>query len=118
MYKYYNANSLGRLQEDCTVRSISCATGKSWDYVYSQLSNEARNRGTMMDNRDFIIEYLDSRYESVDVEGMSVGEVSAMYSDCIVLITMSNHITCSKFGTIYDTFDPRYKRAEFCWIVR
>lgn len=117
MYRYYNANALGRLQEDCTVRSISCATGKSWDYVYSQLSHEARKKGTMMDNREFIIEYLDERYDYVDVTGLNVGEVSEKYSDHIVLISMSNHITCSKFGVIYDTFDPRYKEAEFCWVV-
>ena len=41
MYKYYNANVLGKESDDCTIRAISCATGKSWDYVYEHLSNIA-----------------------------------------------------------------------------
>lgn len=35
----------------------------------------------------------------------------------VILITMNGHITCSKYGIIYDTFDPRDREAEFVWIV-
>lgn len=31
MYKYYNANPLGRHVSDCSVRAISLATDRSWD---------------------------------------------------------------------------------------
>lgn len=34
-----------------------------------------------------------------------------------ILITMFGHITCSKYGVIYDSFDPRERPAEFAWIV-
>lgn len=117
MYKYLNNNALGKFENDCTIRAISYATGKSWDRVYEHLSDIAQAQGTMMDDRNFIIEYLDRRYERVPVYEETVGEVSERYSDYIVLITMSSHITCSKFGTIYDSFDPRHKKAEFCWII-
>lgn len=117
MYKYYNANVLGRFANDCTIRAISCATGKSWDYVYEHLSDIAQSQGTMMDSREFIVDYLDRRYNRLPVYDETTGDVSDRYKDCIVLITMNGHITCSKYGTIYDSFDPRDRKAEYCWLI-
>ena len=57
-YKYYNNNALGKFENDCTIRSISCATGKSWDYIYDYMSDLAQSKGTMMDDRNFIISFL------------------------------------------------------------
>ena len=118
MYKYYNANALNRFQNDCVIRSISVATGMSWDDVYECLSDIARSQGTMMDDREFVREYLSSNYEQLRYIPATVGEVSAMYRDNIVLITMNGHITCSKYGVIYDTFDCREREAESAWIVK
>ena len=118
MYKFYNANALGKYEEDCTVRSISCATNKSWDQVYDELSDIAQYQGTMMDNRDFIIDYLDSQYERIDVGNETVGIISSEFKNNIVLITMPGHITCSKYGVIYDTFDCRDRQAEYVWIIK
>lgn len=118
MYKYLNNNALGKFENDCTIRAISCATDKSWDMVYEHLSDIAQAQGTMMDDRDFITDYLDRRYERVPVYDETVGDVSNRCKNNIVLITMVGHITCSKYGTIYDSFDPRERKAEYCWIVR
>ena len=117
-YKYYNANALGKFSEDCTVRSISCATGKSWDEVYDILSDEAQKEGTMMDNSKFIQDYLDKRYFRIPHIKGTVGQISEMFSDNILLITMKNHIVCSRYGIIYDTFDCRNRNVEYVWIVR
>lgn len=96
-YRYLNNNALGRFQNDCTVRSIACATGKSWDYVYEHLSDIAQSQGTMMDDREFIIEYLDRRYKRIPFARGTVGEIAEKYKNNIVLITVPNHITCAKF---------------------
>ena len=119
MYEYYNSNALGKFEDDCTIRAISCATGKSWDYVYDYLSDLAQFEGTMMDDREFIIDYLDSKYDRVYVGDETVGELASRYPDNVLLITMLGHITCSKNGGIvYDTFDCTGRKAEFCWLVR
>ena len=117
MYVYYNANVLDKHEEDCVIRSISCAIGKSWDYVYDMLSDEAQKEGTMMDKRDFVINYLDRYFNRLPIYNESVGEISYKYRNKILLITMKGHITCSKYGIIYDTFDCRDRKAEFVWIV-
>ena len=45
MYKFYNNNALGLFENDCVIRSISLATGNSWDDTYQYLSNKARLKG-------------------------------------------------------------------------
>ena len=118
MYKFYNANSLGLFQNDCTVRSISVATGNSWDDTYEHLSTIARLQGTMMDDKRFIKKYLDERYERINDIPKKVGEVAGAYPNNVLLITMNGHITCSKYGVIYDSFDCRERIAEYCWKVK
>ena len=117
-YRFFNANAVGRFSNDCTVRALSCATGKSWDEVYEKMSALAQYQGTMMDDRDFIRGYLDLKYERVPYMEASVGKVAEEYCDYIMLITMEGHITCAKYGIIYDSFDCRSRKAENAWIVK
>ncbi len=122
MYKYYNANALNRYEDDCVIRAISCATGKSWDYVYDYLSDIAQYEGTLLDKREFVRNYLDRTYRRLyNIKG-KVGEVSAMFPNSTILITMRGHITCSKptenGPTIYDTFDCRDREVEDVWLVK
>ena len=118
MYKFHNNNALGLFENDCTIRAISTATGNTWDDTYKHLSNIARLQGTMMDDKDFIRDYLDSRYKRLDNIPLYVGEVAGAYPDNILLITSNSHICCSIYGCIYDSFDPRDNLAEYCWIVK
>lgn len=118
MYKFYNNNVRGLFQNDCTVRAISLATEKSWDEVYERLSDIAQFEGTMMDDRDFIISYLSSKYKEVPFLSETVGEVAEDYPNNVLLITMKGHITCSRYGVIYDSFDPRDRIVENAWIVK
>ena len=116
MYKYYNANALNKYEDDCVIRAISCATNKSWDYVYDYLSDIAQYEGTLLDKREFVKNYLDRTYTRLNEYG-SVGYVSSLYPHNTLLITMNGHIVCSKKGVIYDTFDCRDREVENVWLV-
>ena len=122
MYKYYNENPLNRYEDDCVIRAISCATNKSWDYVYDYLSDIAQYEGTLLDKRDFVINYLDRTYERLEGLKGSVGYISSLFPDNTLLITMKGHITCSKptknGSAIYDTFDCRDREVEYVWLVK
>ena len=121
MYKFYNANALNRYEDDCVVRAISCATGKSWDYVYDYLSDIAQYEGTLLDKREFVRNYLDRTYQRLDGIHGTVGYVASQFPNNTILITMNGHITCSKgngyTGIIYDTFDCRDRQVEDVWLV-
>jgi len=117
MYKHYNANPTNRYEDDCVIRAISCATGKSWDYVYDYLSNIAQYEGTLLDKKEFVRNYLDRTFKRIPDAYGTVGEISGMYPNNTLLITMTGHIVCSKNGVVYDTFDCRNRVVEDAWLV-
>lgn len=117
MFKFYNANPLKKYTPDCVIRSLSCATHRSWDEVYDELSDLAQYEGTLFDQKDFVIWYLDSNFKRLSYVPETVGDVAKEYSNNIVLCTMNGHICCIRYGTILDTFNPSKRKAEYVWIV-
>lgn len=117
MYRFYNANAVNKYEDDCVIRAISCATNKSWDYVYDYLSDIAQYEGTLLDKRNFVRSYLDRTYKRIDGLHGKVGEISGLFPNNTLLITMRGHIVCSKNGIIYDTFDCRDRDVESVWLV-
>ena len=63
MFKYYNANPLGRNVSDCAVRAISLATNRSCDETYRELSEFARREGITFSEIEFLNNYLYLHYE-------------------------------------------------------
>lgn len=110
MFKYHNANPFGRRINDCTVRAISFATGKSWDETYDELSDFARMQGSMFDDVGYIDCYLQRRFKKIysmsDINKLTVQDFLFYYPKGTYLITMRGHITCCVDGIIYDTFYP------------
>lgn len=78
----------------------------------------ATGDGTTMDNRDFILEYLDRHFKRMPKFYGTIAEASEYYEDDIILITTLGHIVCSKYGIIYDTFDCSNREVEFIWRVK
>lgn len=117
MYRNYNSNPRNNNVTDCFIRSLSVATGKSWDYTYNKISDIAQWDGTTMDNRQFILEFLDRNFQRMPKFNGTIGEASEYYNDYVVLITTPGHIVCSKYGIIYDTWNSTNRKAEYIWKV-
>lgn len=118
MYKFHNANARGNFVNDCVVRAISVAEGKSWDETYKELSQIAQYEGILLDDVDFVEEYLDKRYDRSCHYSKTVGEFIDEFPKGIFLITMKGHITVVIDGILYDTFDCRDRRMWCAWKVR
>ena len=116
MFTYYNANPEGLHVHDCTVRSISLATGRTWDETFNELCNFARLKRVMPDDVKYIDDYLNERFEKIyycDRDcAVPIRDFIASQPKGVYLITMSGHITCCIDGCIYDTFDPS---DRFIW---
>ncbi len=117
MYEFYNENPLGALEDDCVIRALSCATHRSWDEVYNELSDLAQHNGTMMDNKNFVRAYLDANFQRINNPPYKVYEAAQKFKNNIVLCTMRGHICCIRYGIIYDTFDPSNRIVEDVWVV-
>lgn len=116
-YKFYNANVKGNFVNDCTIRSISLAEGKTWNETYEELSDIAQEEGIILDDVNFIEPLLDSRYNRVCHPETYVGEFVEDHPEGVYLITMNGHITCCIDGVIYDTFDCRDRLMWCAWEV-
>lgn len=116
MYQYYNNNPLGRHVNDCSVRAIALATGKSWDQTYQELSNYARKQGITFSEVEFIDQHLSEQYKKYCTKQqdkvITIGDFANLKLPGRWLCTMGSHITCVIDGTIYDTFDPS---DRFLW---
>lgn len=118
-FKYYNANPLQRNVNDCTIRAISLATGKSWDDTYILLSEYARKQCIMPDEVEYIDEYLLNNFPKIKHLGkITVDDFTKLYPVGTFLITMRGHITCCINGCIYDTFNPCQNYIWDAYIVK
>lgn len=118
MYKYYNANANGNFVNDCVIRAISVAENKSWSDMYDELSRIAKRHGILLDDVNFVEPLLDYRYDRIKTfHGETVGDFVEDHSNGTFLITMPNHITVLKDGSIYDTFDCRNRVLRNAWRV-
>ena len=88
MYKYYNANALKNNVNDCVIRAISKAEGKSWDKTYIELSKIAQSEGILLDDVNFVENYLDTRYRRACHKSKTVGEFANEHPRGTYLITM------------------------------
>ena len=118
MYRYYNANARGNFVNDCVVRSISVAEGKTWDEAYRELSNIAQHEGILLDDTKFVEKYLDKRYKRACHYSKTVGEFMDERPKGIYLVTMPGHITVIINGLLYDTFDCRNRKMWCAWKVK
>lgn len=117
MYKFYNANAKGKFVNDCVVRAISVAENKSWNESYDELSEIAQQKGTLLDDVNFVEDYLDKRYKRVPHCSKIIGEFIEEYPRGIYLITVEGHITVVVDGILFDTFDCRNRRIWCVWTV-
>ena len=116
-YKYYNANPLGRLVNDCSVRAISLATRTSWDETYAKLAHFAREQGITFSEVEFINDYLEDQYPCFQPRNEKVDTLREFLDLKLPgrwLVTMSGHITCVIDGVCYDTFDPS---DRYIWAI-
>lgn len=117
MFTYYNANALGNFVNDCVIRSIAVAEGKTWNQVYDELSDIAQSQGILLDDVNFVEGYLDKRYIRACHYAKTVEEFMEEHPKGIYLITMEGHITVVIDGVLYDTFDCRPRRMWCAWLV-
>jgi len=117
MYRYYNNNPHNRHIDDCSIRSLSVLTNRSWDEVYNELSYLANKDSLMMDSVMFLEDYLDNRYPRECHYSKTVGEFAKEYPRGKYAITMNGHITALIDGVLYDTFDPSERIMRCAWKI-
>ena len=117
-YRYMNQNPLDRQIDDCVLRSLSLLTGKTWREMQDELSDLANRDGYMIDDVNFVEDFLDDRYPRECHYSKTVGEFAREYPYGRYAVTMPNHITAIIDGVIYDTFDPSDRIMRCAWRIK
>lgn len=119
MFKYYNANPDGEHIGDCVIRAISTATGMKYEDVLNKLyiSSNYFNCDMLVKEcySKLLKKYTKAKY-IVD-EDITAGELAERYKDKVLIMRVPNHLLCSRFGIIYDTWDSSNELVDTFWIV-
>lgn len=119
-FRYYNANVLGREEEDCVTRAISVATRLSYGAVARLLDMASNYYGCKKLNCECYGRLLTEvfgfpvRY-CQDAE--TVEEIVSKYPNNTLLIRIDGHLSCSIAGVVFDTWDCSKKVVTKYWIV-
>lgn len=117
-FHYLNLNPKLRKTGDCVIRAIAGALGIPWKKASDMLYAMATSQYCEMSCIGCYSKLFDSLgFEEVDAEDMTVGELADRYSDDILIIRISGHLTFAKYGVVYDIWDCRDGRVDRAWIV-
>jgi len=112
MFIKYNPNPTGKKTGDCVVRSLCKALGKSWDEVYKGLCDVGFTMKLMPSANEVwqsvLLQYGFKKQPYKIVKGskratVQLCSLSNPLSTCVV--SVANHLVCTKDGNYYDTFD-------------
>ena len=118
MWEYYNANPNDLLTDDCVLRSISVAEGISWHECQYKLSKLSSRKGKILNDVQFVEQYLDERYPRKCYRDLTVGEFADMCPKGHFVVTMDGHITAIIDNIIVDTFDCSKRQIKCCWQIK
>lgn len=117
-FEYFNVNPKGKMTDDCVVRAIAAATGKSWDEVFNALCEVAHKYKLMPSDEKCYGKYLKSLgWKKVGQPRKSDNRKYTLAEWCEALSACKNkpprivnvgcyHIVCVK------PIDGRYKACD------
>ena len=131
-FEYYNANPKGNKTNDCVVRAIATATGKSWDEVFDALCEIAQKDKLMPNDEKCYGKYLKSLgWKKVGQPRKADNKKYTAAEWCEKLLAYNNkqprlvnvgcrHITCIKpidgKYKVFDTWDCTNNCVGISWL--
>lgn len=118
-YRFYNANPLGEIENDCVCRAISRAMRMDYYLVERKLCLI----GELFECEELCVCCYAHLLEKVFglkqrfAGGLTVGEIAKMHPNNAVLIRIDGHLTVCENGRVYDTWDCRNDIADVYWVV-
>lgn len=119
-YEFHNENPENKRINDCVSRAISAGTGLSYSTVNRLLAQTAERYGCSklcVCCYKHLLSHIFGYRKYRCRPGIMVSDVASEFSEHIVIIRINEHLTCSKYGTIVDTWDCSDREVDCFWIV-
>lgn len=119
MFSYLNVNPHGDIKGDCVVRAISFALDLDYYDVVDMLIRNSNYFNCNLLVRDCYSKILtiDFNLPEYDGQGLSVEQLASEFRDNILIMRTEGHLTCSKYGIIYDIWDCSDEIVDKFWVV-
>lgn len=121
-FKYYNNNPLKKRTGDCVIRATALALGKDWNEASDLLHQKSKQGCCEMSclccYKDLFDNDLKFKRVFDGEDYITAGEIAMLHKDKVLLIRLDGHLTCSKNGIIYDTWDCSDLEADIAWEVK
>ena len=118
-FKFYNANPLKNLEQDCVCRAISRAVKipyKTIEYKLNLIGELFECDELCVCCYHHLLEKVFGLKQKV-ANGTTVREVVKDYNDSILLLRLEGHLTMAEYGVIYDLWDCRDEKVDIFWVV-
>ena len=118
-YKFYNANPLGKIEQDCVCRAISRATKLPYRLIEKKLKLIAE----LFECDKLCLCCYSHLLQNVfglvqkNANKRLVKELAKDFKNNIILIRIQGHLTMAEYGVIYDIWDCTGEIADVFWIV-
>lgn len=118
-YKFYNANPLGELEQDCVCRAISGAT----KIPYYSIERKLKLIGELFECEELCVCCYHHLLEKVFglvpkfANGKTVAEIAREFKDHTIIVRIEGHLTMCRMGICYDIWDCTGEIADVFWIV-
>jgi hypothetical protein len=101
---------------DCVVRAITIALGKSYEEVFNDLCDLAKETGFFPNSEETFTLYL-KKNGWIKNKPQRVGKYLKTLenfnsNDTTAIVNVRNHLVCVSDGKIYDTWDSKYRCAN------
>lgn len=119
MFVYHNVEPAGYHLSDCVIRAISTAL----DIPYYEVVNMLANNGKFYECDAICIDCYgkllthDLKLPHYIGRNTPVKDLAEDFSDHILLVRVSGHLTCTMYGDVYDTWDCSDKLCTDFWVV-
>lgn len=121
MYRPYNPNPAGNRTDDCTIRAICKATGKSWDEVYTGACLQGFLIKCMPESNVTWHAYLKKLGYSRSVipnscpDCYTVAEFAADHPKGTYILALRSHVVTVIDGDYYDIWDSGAEVPIYYW---
>ena len=119
MYIYFNVNPNGEHTGDCVIRAIALALDLDYYEVLYLLDKTSNYFNCDMLVKDCYKKLLtdDFKCPMIKTDNKTVAEVADDFKNNILILRIDGHLTCAKYGNIYDIWDCSNELVDIFWIV-
>ena len=123
-YKYFQPNpDSAKEKDDCVIRALCIATGKTWLQVFDELVPIARRTFDVIESIDVVVTYLEKQHFTVCKVSVKKGQKRPTmqklirdYPNKIIVGQCANHVMCAKDGKVMDIWDSSDRPLYRYWI--